>query len=100
MALIPGQKGWHREQIKAAIRMRGLTLEQLAFQHGYQGSAVQDALRRPWPRVERIIGQFLGIEPAVLWPGRYEGSLHVSEYRRAVGARHRKSESFARTERA
>ena len=65
------QTGWHREDIKAAIRKTGSTLKSLSRLHGYDDSAVHKALKQQWPAVERIIADFLGIPPTTLWPDRY-----------------------------
>lgn len=62
----------HPEDIKAAIRKRGLTLEALSESLGYSRVVVGVALRRPWPAVESGIASFLGISPQELWPDRYD----------------------------
>jgi len=62
---------WHRERIKAAIRMTGISLTELSVRNGYEASAVAKALDRPWPAVERIIADHLGTTPQAIWPGRY-----------------------------
>jgi Ner family transcriptional regulator len=67
------RKDWHPEEIKAAIRMRGSTLTKLGKPHGYNSrAAVSAALRRPWPKLEAIIAEFLGMQPETIWPSRYE----------------------------
>lgn len=65
-------KGWHSEDIKAAIRKCGVTLTELGRRHGYSERAVSVALRQRWPAVEAIIAAFIGVEPQVLWPDRYD----------------------------
>lgn len=65
------EKGWHPEEIKAAIRMRGSTMADLSRQNGYVDSVVKQVLRKPWPAVERIVADFLGVEPSEIWPDRY-----------------------------
>ena len=65
------QTGWHREDIKAAIRKTGSTLTSLSRQHGYEASAVHKTLGQQWPAVERIIADFLDIPAQNLWPDRY-----------------------------
>lgn len=62
---------WHSEDIKAAIRKTGLSLQQLAVRHGYSASAVRVALSRPWPAVQSIIAAHLQCLPEHLWPSRY-----------------------------
>lgn len=66
------RRGPHPEEIKAAIRKRDRTLAALSRDHGYGEDAVRKALQRPWPAVERIIADFLGLEPWALWPERYD----------------------------
>lgn len=65
---------WHQEEIKAAIRKRGVTLKDLSIRHGYEGSACRRAVSYPWPAVEKIIADFLGVEPRTIWPSRYDAS--------------------------
>ena len=62
---------WDREDVKAAIRKRGMTLTGLAILHDYTGCAVRKALRSQWPAVEEIIAEFLGKHPKEIWPSRY-----------------------------
>lgn len=64
-------KGLHREDIKAEIRKRGIACTTLATRHGYDASAVRVALYKPWPAVERLIADFLGLKPQRIWPDRY-----------------------------
>ena len=64
-------RGWHPEEIKAAIRMRGTNMAELSRQHGYGESAVHQALRRPYPAMERIVADHLGVTPEAIWPDRY-----------------------------
>lgn len=64
----------HVEELKAAIRMRGKTMAQLSRDHGYCSDAVRIALTRPWPAVERIVADFLDVDPWALWPDRYDSN--------------------------
>lgn len=64
-------KGWHPEEIKAAIRMRGSTMAELSRQNGYVDSVVKQVLRKPWPAVEKIVADYLGVAPQTIWPDRY-----------------------------
>lgn len=66
------QRGWHREDIKAAIRKRGTTVTQLALDNGLSDSACRVALVRPSPAGESVIASFLGVPLQVLWPDRYD----------------------------
>ncbi len=68
------KRGWHKEDIKAAIRKRGVTLKQLALDNGLHPAATRDALRQPLTSAEIVIADFLGVPAADLWPERYAGS--------------------------
>lgn len=90
---------WHPEQIKAAIRMRGVTMTDLALRNGYDESAVRRTLRHRWPAVERIIARFLDKHPNDIWPSRYEISGRPKRQRsngkRMVNARLRQKSQAA-----
>lgn len=66
-------KGWHREEIKAALRKRHGTLEHLSTRWGYHKATVAIALggREYLPAVERRIAAELGQPPHTLWPDRW-----------------------------
>lgn len=72
MAKKPAPQDWHKADIIAAVHRRGTTLRQLAMDNGYsyQSTAAQ-AFHRPYPKLERIIAEFLGIPPQQIWPSRY-----------------------------
>lgn len=63
--------GWHKEDIKAAIRKRGVTMTDLALQHGVSESAVRRAMVVPSVSGERIVAEFLGVPLWELWPERW-----------------------------
>lgn len=64
--------GWHREEIKAAIRMRGWSFARLARKYGYAGPGTpSDVLRRVWPGMEKVIADIIGVPPSKIWPDRY-----------------------------
>lgn len=64
--------GMHPEQIKAAIRMRGMTLSKLALDNGLDESACRSALIRSQPKAEKVIAAYLGLPLHDLWPSRYD----------------------------
>jgi Ner family transcriptional regulator len=66
----------HPELIKAAIRMRGMTLSKLATDNGLHESAVRAALIRPQPEADKVISEFLGVSLHQLWPTRYDEEGH------------------------
>ena len=65
-------KGWHKEDIKAAIRKRGTTLTQLAIDSGLYRSAIRVALIVPTYRAEQAVARFLGVAAEEIWPDRYD----------------------------
>lgn len=83
---------WHRADIKAAVQKAGMTMSQLAREAGYcRDNQLHDALRRPWPKGERIIANALGTHPKAIWPSRYHddgtpksgrGERHIGRYKK------------------
>lgn len=63
---------WHPEDIKAAIRKRGMTTSQLSRSNGLAESTLRNVFRHHWPKGEKIIAEFLGLTPRDIWPSRYE----------------------------
>jgi len=63
---------WHPEDIKAAVRKRGLTLSAIARGVGISGNALGHALDRPRADAERAIADALNLHPKVIWPSRYD----------------------------
>lgn len=63
---------WHPADVKAAIAKKGTTLAELSRQHGYsRPTSFYNALKVPYPKVERIIAAFLELKPEQIWPSRY-----------------------------
>ena len=62
---------WHPADVLAALKKRGLTLAGVSTAHGYHPTAAGKALSRPWPALEAIIANALGLPPATIWPSRY-----------------------------
>ncbi|MFU2319151.1 helix-turn-helix domain-containing protein [Rahnella sp. PCH160] len=62
---------WHQADIIAALRKKGTTLAAVSRAAGLSSSTLSNALSRPWPKGEILIGQALGIPPSVIWPSRY-----------------------------
>lgn len=63
--------GWTVTEIKAALEDEGWSCRQLSFSRGYESNAVQTALHRPYPIVEKIIAAEIGVKPCEIWPSRY-----------------------------
>ncbi|MCH4893398.1 transcriptional regulator [Sphingomonas sp. SFZ2018-12] len=64
---------WHPEDIKAAIRKRGMTLSALARLNGMKPPVLTASMgARVSARSERIIAECIGTPPHEIWPSRYE----------------------------
>ena len=63
---------WDPWDIKAALGKKGYSLSSVALKNGYCKTSTSDALRRPWPNMERIIAEIIGREPWEIWPSRYD----------------------------
>jgi Ner family transcriptional regulator len=95
-------EGWHREDIKAALRKKHGSLERLSSGWGYHKSTVAIALHpgSSIPTVERRIAEELGVTPHTLWPDRWtpEGNPRpVAERNLSAsdGAAHRPNQKAA-----
>ncbi|HBC0987595.1 TPA: helix-turn-helix domain-containing protein [Escherichia coli] len=67
---------WHAEDVKAAVRKRGKSLSQLSRDSGLQADTLRNVFRIRCKKYESIIGDFLGVQPSVIWPSRYEAKRH------------------------
>lgn len=68
-------KSWHREEIKAAVRMKGKTLTALALDNALAEDACRDALRTRRPEAEAVIANFINVPASELWPDRYADAV-------------------------
>lgn len=57
--------------IVAHLKIEGWSLSKLAQHHGYHRGTLNNALRAPWPKGERLIADALNMEPEEIWPSRY-----------------------------
>ena len=65
------RKNTHPEDLKAAIRKSGKTMEGLSVDLGYAPCAVGFAIRRRWHEVRVGIAELLGQSLRDLWPEDY-----------------------------
>lgn len=68
---IPQKPDERRAWIKYQLELRGQTMGGLARKHGLFRTTVVSALHKPYPRMERIIANVLGLKPEDIWPERY-----------------------------
>lgn len=66
---------WDAPRFLYELRKAGLTWEKVGeFAEGeaIKGGGCRQAIKRRWPRAEKAIAKALGIDPAIIWPSRYE----------------------------
>lgn len=64
-------RGWHQQDIQAAIRKRGTTLAELSRQAGLSPGTLQTVFSKRYPRGQRLVAQFIGVPVQTLWPHWY-----------------------------
>lgn len=74
---------WHWKDVLSALAKRGWSLRQVALAEGYpDGRALGETARRPYPKAERILARYMGVEhPKVVWPSRYDADGHPNRPR-------------------
>lgn len=66
------QQGWRRDEIKSALRRHGWSFRRIGRSYGYKDERTPgDVLRRPWPFMEKVVADILGVPPSHIWPQRY-----------------------------
>lgn len=55
-------KGWHSADIITGLRKKGTSLAALSRESGLASSTLANALTRPWPKGEFLIGAKAGLE--------------------------------------
>lgn len=68
----PGTDDWHPAFIVYQLRLKGLSLRRLARLSGYAASSGTCAMYAPFPKIERLIADAIGVEPQTIWPSRYD----------------------------
>lgn len=68
----PPAADWHPEDIKAAVRKTGVSLDALGRDNGYARGSLRMALTKPWPAGQAIIAARIGVPPQQIWPSRYD----------------------------
>jgi Ner family transcriptional regulator len=94
-------KGWHPEQVKAALRQRFGSLSALSLAWGLNPAAISAALQpgRRSSGVERRIAEALDVSPFVIWPDRWSPDGNPlprgADGSRAAPTPHRQNEEAA-----
>ena len=68
----PVPSDWHPADVLAALKKRGHSLSGLSVANGYHPTAAGKALKQPWPAIERLLAEAIGVVPQVIWPSRYD----------------------------
>lgn len=63
--------GWHPQDIMAAVRKRGSSLQRLARENGFGRNTFNRALTERFPNAHQIIAKFIGVGRGELWPQWY-----------------------------
>jgi Ner family transcriptional regulator len=70
---------WSKAAIKCAIEEKGASMAQLARANGYdKPRTFYNVLRMSYPKVERIVAEFLETTPEVIWPSRYVEPIKIT----------------------
>lgn len=84
----PAPEDWHKAKIKYVLHSTGRSLRSVAIANGYdKPDTLNQALRHPYPKAERLIAEAIGVAPAVIWPSRYhaDGSSKSARGERGLG---------------
>lgn len=71
IADMPRDPAQRWEWIKYQLRIHGCPPAELARQLDVTDRAIRAVKHHPYPRIERAIAETLDIEPALLWPERW-----------------------------
>lgn len=82
-------EGWHPQDIIAAVRKKGSSLQALGREHGFSRITFNKATRERFPRAHQVIAEFLGVPRQTIWPQFYhaDGTPRTFRQIRAEAAR-------------
>jgi Ner family transcriptional regulator len=63
---------WEAGVIHAALKRKGCTISSLERERGLKPGAMRNVLYRPCDAYENAIAAVIGVDPAVIWPSRYQ----------------------------
>jgi Ner family transcriptional regulator len=61
----------HPADIVAALRKNGWSLRKLSEHYNMHPQTIGTALRKDYPKAEKLIALALGVKPETIWPSRY-----------------------------
>lgn len=79
---VPKNTDERRAWIKYQLELRGHSFASIAREIGVARTVPQSALRRRYPKMERIIAAKLGLQPEDVWPERYPDVKQHTQKRR------------------
>ena len=82
----PESLDWHRADIIAALKKQGWSIRALAAQANVHPTTLYSALVKPYPKIERVIADALGMRPEQIWPQRYAARNFQPVLHRTVNA--------------
>ncbi|MCI7354463.1 MAG: helix-turn-helix domain-containing protein [[Actinobacillus] rossii] len=62
---------WHRADILAELRKKGWSLRSLAVEGKVSYNTLKSVLDKPYPKMERLVANAIGIPPEKIWAGRF-----------------------------
>jgi lambda repressor-like predicted transcriptional regulator len=60
--------------LKHSLGLRGLTFGIIARDHGKDKACFTRAKKHPLPKAERILANYIGLDPWDIWPERYDAA--------------------------
>jgi Ner family transcriptional regulator len=63
---------WHVEDIKSELHKRKTSLRALSIAAGLSPTTLNNVLRIPYPKAEKIVAEAIGEKPENIWPSRYQ----------------------------
>lgn len=67
---------WTKQKILFELRERGLTAAEIATRAGISRHTVYGGLQRPYPKVNDLISEALGVSRQTIWPQFYDRDGH------------------------
>ncbi|RRZ89364.1 helix-turn-helix transcriptional regulator [Erwinia sp. 198] len=77
----------HPADIIALLKKRGTNLSAVSREAGLAASTLANALRRPWPKGERLIAKAVEMSPEDIWPSRYKSRNRCDQRQQLTGKR-------------
>ncbi|MGQ0287150.1 helix-turn-helix domain-containing protein [Pasteurellaceae bacterium 22721_9_1] len=65
------EQDWHRADILAELKKCGWSLRALAKEGNVSYNTLKSVLDKPYPKMERLIANAIGISPEIIWAGRF-----------------------------